>query len=196
MTRVAASRPRPVRANPSKNLFLDAKSSKALAAGIKGRKPTLQLSHSPRKGWTGPEGNALQLMYLDSSARTAAKGLTIAYVDFKSKTFYAQGPGTSGLARGPFDLPKGFRPKEAVEDAKPSRTRTPSRSSGSEASNRELRGRLNDLFSDRSRGGERGRPHLGGGESYRPSRGGESYRPSRGGESYRPSFSPWGGGER
>jgi hypothetical protein len=64
----------------------------------------VQLKFSTRTGFVSPSGNPLQVVYLNSQAK---QGLSITYVDAKAKQFWAQAPGVSGLARGPFKLPAG-----------------------------------------------------------------------------------------
>lgn len=64
-----------------------------------------QLKFTAKLGFVSPSGNPLQVVYLDPKATKA--GLNITYVDARAKQFWAQAPGVSGLARGPFKLPAG-----------------------------------------------------------------------------------------
>jgi len=64
-----------------------------------------QLKFTSRLGFVSPSGNPLQVVYLTPAA--SKTGLDITYVDARAKQFWAQAPGVSGLARGPFKLPAG-----------------------------------------------------------------------------------------
>ena len=88
-------------------IFVGAELSKKIDKAIvdPGKKKELQLRFSSAKGFLSPSGNPLQVVYLDS--KSTKRGLSITYVDAQAKQFWAQAPGYSGLARGPFKLPKG-----------------------------------------------------------------------------------------
>lgn len=108
-------------------LYANVTLSRKLDAGIVNveKHKETQLPFKGSKGFVSPiTKKPLQLVYLDS--RGSKSGLTITYVDAGAKQFWAQGPGVSGLARGPFALPAGLgkelaeaTKKAAAEDAKP-----------------------------------------------------------------------------
>ena len=68
-------------------------------------KPERQLKFTAKLGFVSPSGSPLQVVYLRPAATKT--GLDITYVDARAKQFWAQAPGVSGLARGPFKLPAG-----------------------------------------------------------------------------------------
>ena len=92
------------------------------ADGLKAK----QLKFTTKLGFVSPSGNPLQVVYLAPAATKT--GLDITYVDARAKQFWAQAPGVSGLARGPFKLPAGVGAelakvttrelKEAAKEAK------------------------------------------------------------------------------
>lgn len=88
-----------------------------------------QLKFTTSKGFVAPgSGNPLQVVYL---AKTGAKqGLSIAYVDTKANQFWAQAPGVSGLAKGPFKLPAIERDLAKVTKKATAEVETPKRPSG------------------------------------------------------------------
>lgn len=125
-------------------------------------KPERQLKFSSKLGFVSPSGNPLQVVYLKPAATKT--GLDITYVDARGKQFWAQAPGVSGLARGPFKLPAGtdkdlakVTARERRESAKPAQQPKDTggssfvfRTAGSEGA--ELRRRLTGE-GDRSWGG-------------------------------------------
>ena len=135
-----------------------------------------QLRFTQKNGFVSPlTGNPLQVVYLAKSGNKSGLGIT--YIDSKEKQFWAQGPGVSGLARGPFKLGAGIatalhklnaaEAKAAAKEAKAPATRDAGRgfiafqATGSETAAR--RRELNNVIG--GGGGSGGRYWQGGGGS-------------------------------
>lgn len=123
-----AATSRPTEAKRLPPIYLGPTLSKKLDKAIvdPDSKRERQLKFSTKAGFVSPAGNPLQVVYLSPAATKS--GLDITYVDAKAKLFWAQAPGVSGLARGPFKLPAGadkdlakVTARELKVDAKPKR---------------------------------------------------------------------------
>ncbi|MBL8954723.1 MAG: hypothetical protein JNK82_28355 [Myxococcaceae bacterium] len=120
-----------------------------------------QLKFTTKLGFVSPSGNPLQVVYLTPAA--SKTGLDITYVDAKAKQFWAQAPGISGLARGPYKLPAGVDKALAIvttrEQKEAAREEKVKKSGGSDfvfhntgSENAQLRKSLNDALGGRSYG--------------------------------------------